>query len=326
MTPLLLPLLLACGGDEPVPIADTAIAFAEDDPAAYDAEAYAGDRPELDAYDQAAIEAALDAAVATALSANAAPVLAAYDASIAHADAGCPSTYELDGNAFWYDYCYSDDGAAFDGYGFYYAYTDVDLDGSGSSWDGAALYGEARITAPDSSVFNFGGAAVALAGVSADGSLQVWQSTLEGGFTWDADEARGTWLDEGLSPSMAHTALLLPEYGLRGVVMAGGMGGLTDEDGVRLDAPTVILEDVAFLDTFVGFPCGSEPSGIIAVRTDAGTWFDVVFDVVQTGDFAWEMADGGQCDGCGAVYRGDELVGEACADFDDWLDWGDAPW
>lgn len=311
-------LLLACGGsDSGSPAPDVAEA-----PLAYDIADYTDqERPEA-SFDSLAVEEALQTAIDDVLLSAATPVVEGYAEAMSFADADCPTLYDVDGNTVWYDYCTTDEGATFSGYGFYYVYDDVDVLGAGVPMDGAVVTGLGRITGPDGTTIEVGGTAGELTGSTED--LDAWVSVTAGSFAWDAPEAEGTWLEAGLRPSLTMYAITLPEYGLHYLSVEGGLDGLEDVSGGALGLPTATFAGTVLADEAVGFPCDQEPSGSISVRDPNGAWYTVDFDV-DAEDGA-DPALNGVCDGCGEVTHNDVVVGEACADFSAWLDWGESPW
>lgn len=307
-------LLLACGGDDGAPRSEAPL----EAPPAYDLSDYVDQERPVSSFDQGAVEGALQTAIDQLLLTAATPVLQGYAEGMALADAGCPTLYDVDGNTVWYDYCTTDGGAYFAGYGFYYLYDDVDAFGDGLLYDGAVVTGLGQIVSPDGVTVEVGGTAGLLQGGNED--YDAFISVVQGSFSWDAPEADETWMAEGLRPSLQVYAITAPAYDAHYVKIDGGLDGLVDEDGQTLAIPTATLTGVLLADEIVGFPCDQEPTGTISVRDPNGAWFAVAFDVDENQQLT------GVCDGCGEVTYNGEVVGEACADFSAWLDWGDSPW
>jgi hypothetical protein len=276
---------------------------------------YAGDEDAQLAFDPDAIEEAIDDTLTHILSLQAAPVRAAYDASVAHMEPGCPDWYDYEGNAFWYAYCTTDTGTSFNGYGFYTVYEDADAFGDGNSWDLVSISGAATVRDSAGHTFHLGGVVYDGTGTNADGA-SLWVSQVAGGFMWDAPEAAGTWLETPNSPSMLLYAIQYPLDGDPGNYMYinGSAAGLSDA------STAVRFSTVVLADTRLGMACSAEPVGTLSVRDHAGQWWDIRFDLDETGRLT------GDCDGCGGVYLGDEYQGEVCADFSSLLDWESNPW
>lgn len=307
---------LACAG-RPDPATGTASVST---PPAYDIGDYTDDQRPSATFDQDAVEASLQAAIDEALGSAAQPILDGYGEAMSQAEEGCPSLYELNGNLFWYDSCTTSSGTSFSGYGFYYVYEDVDYLGDGTPFDGAVVYGLGQIESPDGTSIEVGGSAGALVGTSSDG-VTLYISSVQGSFAWDSPEAAETWMAEGLHPSLTSYAAVVTAYDVHYVSLDGGLDGLFDARGDAVPLPTATLNSVVLADEVVGFGCDQEPAGTISLRSPQGAWFNVTFDV-SSDDYSLT----GVCDGCGEVSYDGEVVGEACADFSPWLDWGDNPW
>jgi len=266
-------------------------------------------------YDPAAMEAALGEVLAQVLTLSGQPVLDAYEQVFAEADSACPSWYEFDGNTYWLATCTARTGARFDGYGFYYVYESEDVFGDGNLWDLVQLSGAATIESSSGQTFHLGGYAYT-GQTTHTGSYgeSGWVSTIFGSAQWDGAE-RG-WLAEGVSPSLLLYAFDYPvPYEGKYVYIEGTVGGLAG------GASAAEFDLFQMADTSLGMPCDQEPSGSVVLRDQSGVWYEVVFDIDP---YTLELS--GDCDGCGAVFRGAELVGEACADFSRFLSWEDQPW
>lgn len=304
-------LLVACGsGDEPG--SDAAGGGHAEAPSEY---TYDPGEEASDDFTAEEAGLAIDDFLAAAFDLNAAPVFAAYDGAMAHADEDCPAYYEQDGNVFWYSYCTSDSGAYYDGYGFTYVYEDTELFGEGAGvWDAVVLSGAADITEPDGSTFHFGGYAYLAQGWNEAYSADTYYSAVAGAFVWDSPDAAGTWISDGASPAWAMYMLDSGQYG-KAVYLAGSaviLGG---------SASAIDVGELGLYDTGWGFPCDLEPAGTISVRSQRGTWVDVVYDV--DGD-TWALT--GECDGCGEGFVEGDSIGQVCSDFTGLLAWGGSPW
>lgn len=266
-------------------------------------------------YDATLVETALQEAIETVLSLHAGPVMDGYFAVIADADADCPEWFEQEGNVFWYDYCTSEQGTLFDGYGFSYAYDQVDLDGSGTLWSGDSLYGVATITTATGQTFHAGGGLQVLTGYDEqnDGYLAV--SEIAGGFLWTGAEGGGDWMSDGLVPDIYLYSVDYPSYDGRGVYVDGGVSGMPGQ------ATAALFTEALLFDEVLGSACPLEPTGHAQIRDGDGRWWTITFDTPEEGGM-----DSDLCDGCGTVSYNGEDVGTACADFSPWLDWELRPW
>ncbi len=306
MSPLLL--LLAC---TPEP-ADSAA------PDAYEPVPYEVPGAEYSApvFDADAMSTAILDAVAVARTINGAPVLVAYETVMASAQDGCPNYYAYDGNTYWYDQCTTDSGSTFNGYSFYYTYSDYDA-GDGNIYNGSQLYGVAQVWDADGHELDVGGSAAELVLTAADGSYTYWYSVVQGSFAWDGAGTEGTWVTPGMAPNLVLTAIDYPEYDGHMFYVSGGVSGL----GGTYD--TVVFDDLTLYDAGIGGDCPEEPGGTISVRDANGYWFDIFLDgQLETSDNVRDSA----CDGCAeAWYQGQDL-GPVCADFTTLTTWEGTPW
>ncbi len=244
---------------------------------------------------------------------NAAPVFEAYEAAMLGAEPGCPDFYEDEGNVYWYDYCYASDGSYFTGYAFSQDYNGQEVDGY--SYTGQTVYSVAEVTNANGNVFTGGGSVQLLRADSIEGEKDVthtiWMSVLEGGYAYDGPETAGTWMSEGITPSLTLQFVEIPEeadIGISGRIFTA-TGGVSGLQGI---AGTVVLDNFQVWPAAFGNSCPEEPHGIVSVRDDEGLWYDVVFD----GSPAWteEAVAPALCDGCGGIYFRGEKIGSTCVD------------
>lgn len=307
-----LALLAACGSDGEAPADGAAAGGLAEAPSEY---SYDPGEEASDDFSAEEAGQAIDDFIAVAFELNAAPVFAAYDGAMAHADETCPAYYEQDGNVFWYSFCTSESGASYDGYGFTYVYEDTELLGEGGGvWDAVVLSGAADITEPDGSTFHFGGTAYLAEGWNEAYSADTWYSAVAGAFVWDSPEAGSTWISEGASPAWAMYLLDSGQYG-KAAYLSGSaviLGG---------SASAIDVGELGLYASGWGFPCELEPAGTISVRSQQGTWVDVVYDVDGA---TWGLS--GECDGCGEGFVEGESIGQVCSDFSGLLAWDGSPW
>ncbi len=300
---ILTTLLLACGEDAPEPAAedtgtDSALPAEE---APYLADPDGSEAPDFSSDD---VAAAVEDALILITQLDVEPIVSVYDALLDQSDSSCPLWSDYKGTPLWYDTCTADSGVRFDGYGLAQPWEGTD-DGSGNLWWGTQLYSIATITDADGQVFTTGGSAASLSGVSADGA-ELTYKVIEGGFSWDGPEAAGTWLDRGITPTLAWYSGRDPGSGGQVITVSGS---ITIDEG---PIAAVVLDSIYLTDEILGSSCGEEPSGTISVLDSEGRWYDLIFDG-PTDAVPEVPAD--VCDGCAtAWYRGAPL-GEACVDF-----------
>ena len=304
----LLALCAACG----VPGEDTGF---EPSPYIYEDDQLSPPDIDLDA-----VATSIEQAAATVRSLNALPVWDAYLAAVATADAYCPAEYTGPDATYWFDQCTDDAGTTYEGYGYVIAYDDQPQGQYIAS--ARALFSVASIDTGEGERFEAGGSVVWLEG-DATGELyhRLFQSQVNGTFTWTGPEADGTWMQSALVPDLQMTAAWVPDNGAgqtaQVIYVEGALAGM---EGAH---SAMSFEGVRLATQSLGSQCALEPSGVISVRTDDGSWVDVLFDGPTDEN---PSVVPGSCDGCGvATWRG-EVIGEACADFSGLLDWTEAPW
>ena len=95
--------------------------------------------------------------------------------------------------------------------------------------------------------------------------------------------------------------------------------------GISGDAPAIYASDFYIYSGDAGSPCEQEPSGLISIRDTEGQWYDVEFHgPPYSGAWSYQPA----CDGCGEVWFRGEYMGEACVDFEIFMQWNGEgrPW
>ena len=241
----------------------------------------AQEEPLLHVYDTEVIEAQFaieeiqiesDDAIASLPLYNAASVMQSYHTLATYTDEQCPTLYEIDGNAFWYGYCTSQEGLQFNGYLFFNAYENYDVFSDGSQWDLEVLSSSSDLSHNDAGTAHYAGNAYFGEGINPDGA-SVYLSILQGSFL--VEPAPEEWLNDGFSS-------LLTLYGLRydtpmGAGRAFSINGSIPYDGEYVRA--LAFSNMVVYDEIFGYPCRSEPQGSIAIRNTQGAWLDLTFDV-----------------------------------------------
>lgn len=303
--------LAGCGTEEPDdPVPTEPDPGTEIDPSPW---SYTPDDPVSDQVDLDALGRAIDAAVLEVLTYDARTALDPYlNAYTASGTPTCPpASIDAYGNAYWQGYCTAPDGAYFAGYLTHNVYRDLyDVD---FVLNGDLLSGVITVTNAAGDTLDLEGEALWLTGLSHDGTTEVVQSYLNGGFAWDGPGAQ--WLADGRrSVSISVTGLEIPSAALRIVLVAGSATPVVDGELYAVDFPDnhVSGELVGVSD------CGLEPGNTISVRDPAGRWVDIAF---QGPILEVDPGDASQCDGCGDATLDGEPIGQVCADFTPWLDW-----
>jgi len=232
-------------------------------------------------------------------------ILDHYQNILTSADEGCPQWYiNEDNTTYWYDYCYTDTGYTFDGYGT--APFEVDeVDAGGTVWSGLNLWGVGSIQAPDGTRITTNGWLTSRTGSHENGTLVHYVSITEG-FSLSPSEIE--WEED--TPALSIYAVHNP-IGHRNIVLNGLFS---------MENSTILLEDLQMLHLGAD-ECNLEPTGSISMFITEIGWLDLVLDVEDL----WATATDA-CDGCGSVFRKGVYVGDICMDFSRLLDWTDNPW
>ena len=259
------------------------------------------------------LEGELNRILATLRSYHSAPILESYSTVMNYADASCPTDYSVNGNAFWYGSCTSDLEMEFDGYLFYNRYEDHDFFNDGGLWDVIYLSGATSMNYPSSERVHWGGSAYQAQGVNIDGH-PVYFSSIQGSF-WD--QTKSGWLKEGIRADFWQYAIQFnfPQGTANGYSINGN---LFIDDSSVLNA--VEFHHLISYPELIHFPCEEEPLGSISLRSIHGEWFELSFDISSE---EWELT--GSCDGCGALRKEDNILGEICIDTSVLLNW-EEPW
>lgn len=263
--------------------------------------------------DIASIEEEVSHALSVMRINNSQEIVDSYYSVMSYADQQCPTSYEVDGNAFWYGSCQSDQGLAFDGYLFFNTYEATDLFSDGTLWDAEVVNGSTTLYHSLLGKSSYSGNAYMAQGVNSDGA-DVFLSISQGSFL--VESAMADQLQQGWSP-------WLTMYGIRyntewGSANAISLNGSLPYLGVNIAA--LSFTNLLVLDELFGHPCPQEPMGSLSVRTTEGVWLDVEFDVSQD----WALT--GICDGCGVATTQMGDTYDFCVDVSPLVDWEETPW
>ena len=234
-----------------------------------------------------------------------------YDV-MAYADTQCPTSYEVDGNAFWYGYCHSEQGLSFDGYLFFNTYEEYDLFSDGTLWDAEVVSGSTTLYHDAAGKNHYSGNAYLAQGINAEGA-DVFLSIAQGSFL--VESSADVHLQEGWSPWITMYAMR-QETGF-GFAKALVINGSIPYSGTHIGA--LSFSNVLSF-SIPGHPCPQEPTGILSIRSSRGVWLDVEFDVTED----WQLT--GACDGCGMATTELGEAYEFCIDTEPLTLWEDAPW
>ena len=242
------------------------------------------------------------------------PIIDSYYTALELSDESCPTRYEMNGNAFWYGYCYSDQGLYFDGYLFFNVFSQTDLFGDGTLWDVEFLNASTDLQTDENRRIHLGGAAYRATGISTRGD-PTFLSVMNGSFQDDGSQV--TWLQEGQSPTLTlyGVAYDIPNLGSRPFFFVEGSLAVAGEN-----LSAIAFDQFQVLSPEFGSACPQESMGTLSLRTRSGAWIDVLFDVEPDGTLS------GECDGCGLAYSDSGEVGEICVDIGGLVDWRESPW
>ena len=201
----------------------------------------------------------------------------------------------------------------FDGYLLFNTYTQYDLFSDGTLWDMEVLSASSDMSHEEYGEVHFGGNVHLGEGVNTDGAATFF-SSLQGSFL--VESAEENWLKSGFSP-------LLNLYAVRNDTQWGTTRGVLINGSLPYDGE--YIRALSFTNTLIfneisGYPCATEPQGLISIRTKEGIWLDVLFDV----DGSWNLT--GECDGCGIAHTSLGEMIEVCLDVSALLDWEEKPW
>jgi hypothetical protein len=251
----------------------------------------------------------------------------AYEAAMENHDPSdnCPKYYEGSAGPFWSDECTDSQGNEyfgqvtthenfdsyvsqymiqpfFDLYGPIYD-EDYDVDDwSGRIEQNYGISGGGTINSP-TNFFGFGGYFFYV-NVRNQG-LEMWNHDVKGSIDWTGSAPEGSWLALGLVPWLT-VSHIRPAGGDHHREVNGSISNLPG------DINTVEFFDVRIVAESLGSSCSLEPSGQIAIRSNAPYWYTVEFDGPAAHD---EVTPPELCDGCGTAWYGDVELGQVCVDF-----------
>lgn len=286
--------LYACT-DAPAPVAD--------DSAPLSSWGYE-EAPEAPLYDAAAVEGMATERLQALFGINPYPLYEAYNLAMDAQDRDCPGTYEIAGVIGWGAECRTASGWDFWGRSQALYAQDVEIEGTRYENFGSLLT-NARMTSPDGEVLRIVGYGD-LHETLADDSTRAIYSYLLGEFSWSGPGSEDTWLTESLA-----VALIVEsswhDSGVHTLRIDGGVSTIGKDD------PTLNALDLVMTSAVTRTDCVAEPTGALQLVTRDPQTYRITFD-------------GTACDGCGDVSFDGEILGSACFDFSEMLDWEGRPW
>jgi hypothetical protein len=188
--------------------------------------------------------------------------------------------------------------------------------------EGALFYGGCTAESGDmvsasGESFRLGGTAYVLEIDVPSEQYTSWINLIEGTFSWEGQSGLETWLDGDLAPALTVQPFYSDLYQGNLMVLDGGVTGF----GGAID--TVVMDNLTSVSRSLGNTCPQEPGGVLSLRDAGGEWVELLFDgPAEIG----APVDADACDGCGTLYHRGEVLGTACADLSDLLDWTSQPW
>lgn len=244
--------------------------------------------------------------------------IGAYQQAMTWEDGYCPYHYEdyveLYGYDYWYGGCDTEDGGRFDGYAYGTQNSGPTESGVYTYWHYGWLGGELSIEHAD-------GEALDLAGYFYVQDYEVGPNRyhyaqLDGSIRWEGEQRQGSWLSDGLSANI----IISGGYSETAGSYLNLDGGLSTGDA---QGSAVWFDGVLMAQEARGHDCPVEPSGVVSVRAEDGTWYDVLFDgAPYIGGEVFPAA----CDGCGEVWVDGRAEGTVCPDLSVLTDWTSRPW
>jgi hypothetical protein len=215
-------------------------------------------------------------------------------------------------------------GASFSGYVYSYDFGSYIDSSETYDYAGYAYYsGSSKVVDSQGHTFLGAGYSSYYERTHISGGDSYFYNSLTGNFRTDNPAYSDSWLDRDLNVSLYvyGTRYAADGYGsIEGsvsVYYSASMSGLVGEiNAVRLDEVYIYPETE-------GSMCDLEPAGLIALRDEAGSWYEVEFDGPK---YAGAGAFPPDCDGCGRVYFRGELLGEVCPDFSRIQHWEARAW
>lgn len=260
---------------------------------------------------------------------HAAPVVSSYQEAMAYSQGRCPDVTRASSEAtgdvqYWAAMCQGAEGVWFKGPMTYWVWEDIALaEGSvdivsgllaarpelaGARYYGLGIRGQTDIFNTDSSIdFNCSCVAMQARGQTPDGQ-DLFFSFTDGPTHWTGAAADGTWMREGLLPSLWSVAREDAETDRRRLDIVGDLSGFAE----RFDTASLSLSLSRPRDGSLA--CDADGALSLTIRdAETALWHPLSFVI---------SADERACLACADWDDGERI----CVDLASYLDWDDSPW
>ena len=256
--------------------------------------------------DFAALEQDLNSLLSQLFSFHPQNIIDSYEGILAGASDDCPQWYvNEEGVSYWYDYCYTEDGHAFEGYGTALMMLNTQSE-DGTIWSGTNVWGAGSIQSPDGTTIKMNGWISTRTGTHDNGTTNNYAGVTAG---YSLSSSESSWEQETPYSEVQATHNTI---GHRYIYI----NGLYPTENI-----TVMLEGLQML--YLGEDeCNIEPIGNISIFLDDVGWLDLSLEGVED---LWAPAEAG-CDGCGSLFRKGVFLSEICLDFSSLISWNEEPW
>lgn len=237
----------------------------------------------------------------------------------ADGDSECPvyrTTMEEDNTESWYEYCTADTGNSF--FGNYYGYNFAPyLDGNNSFLQRVYFRGDTRMTDAAGNTLEASGSAFYQEYDNVANGYHYTYGYAHGEFRWDGPDASEVWIGSEISVGFTVSAYTNPANGSRYFYFDGSFSG------VQGLVESAYMDRFTYYDELGGSDCGAEPAGMVSLRDAAGNWYDVEFQGSRyNGAAVFPL----ECDGCGKAYHQGSYLGLVCPDLTTFKNWEGRPW
>ncbi len=275
------------------------------------------------------VELGIKDAIETVRTIDPAPLHELYLDAQTDGDDECPSydeeySGEYPDRLYWRDACTVAAGASFSGYVYSYDFGSYIDSSETYDYAGYAYYnGSSKVVDGQGNTFIGAGYSSYYERTHISGGYSTFYNSISGNFRTDNPAYADTWLARDLNLSIyvyGHRYAEDTSGSIQDTVNVSYSASLSGLEG---DINAVRLDDVYIYPESEGSMCDLEPAGLIALRDEAGSWYEVEFDGPK---YSGAGAFPPDCDGCGRVYFRGQLLGEVCPDFSGIQTWDDRAW